>query len=151
MRIELPGVGIGAIALAVMGLVGAPTGSADPGTLVLIERATTDEIIDIGAPGDSTGDVLTFANEVFDAANQDRVGSDQGACTRIIPSVSWDCRWTLSLSDGQIMVQGPFFDRADSVLAIVGGTGRYANAQGEMDLAHIVPDDSSYRFTYRII
>ncbi|MGD9618625.1 MAG: allene oxide cyclase family protein [Mycolicibacterium sp.] len=151
MRIELPGIGSGAIALVAVGLVAAPAASADPATLVLIERASTDQVIDIGAPGDSTGDVLTFANEVFDAANENRVGSDQGACTRILPGVSWDCRWTLSLSDGQIMVQGPFFDHADSVLAIVGGTGRYADARGEMQLTHIVPDDSSYRFTYRVI
>ena len=44
---------------------------------------------------------------------------------RVLPKVSWDCRWTLNLPEGQLMVQGPFFDQANSVLAIVGGTGQY--------------------------
>ena len=32
--------------------------------LNLVEHATTDAVTDLGATGDSAGDVLTFANEV---------------------------------------------------------------------------------------
>ena len=32
----------------------------------VIERATTDLVIDTGPSGDSSGDLLTFANELFD-------------------------------------------------------------------------------------
>ena len=35
---------------------------------------------------------------------------------------------------GQITVEGPFYDTHDSVLAITGGTGAYANARGSMEL-----------------
>lgn len=136
--------------LAAAALLAAPPAWSEPNTLTLIERATTDTAVDIGAKGDSAGDLLTFANEVFDAANAVKMGTDQGVCIRVLPGVSWDCRWTLNLPEGQLMVQGPFFDKANSVLAIVGGTGQYSDAQGEMELAHIVPNDSSYRFTYRI-
>jgi hypothetical protein len=31
-------------------------------------------------------------------------------------------------------VAGPFYDAKDSTLAITGGTGRYRNARGTMDL-----------------
>ena len=31
-------------------------------------------------------------------------------------------------------VEGPFYDTRDSVLAITGGTGAYANARGQMEL-----------------
>ena len=151
MRIKLPNGGVAAITfVAATALIAPPPAGADPGVIAVTERATTDTITDVGAKGDSAGDILTFANEVFDASNTNKVGTDQGVCFRVLPGVSWDCRWTLSLSDGQVMVQGPFFDKADSVLAIVGGTGQYGSARGEMGLTHIVPDDSSYLFTYRI-
>ncbi len=151
MRIKLSSSGIAAIpVMTAAALVSAAPALANPGILTVTERATTDMVTDIGAKGDSAGDILTFANEVFDASNTNKVGTDQGVCIRVLPGVSWDCRWTLNLGDGQIMVQGPFFDKANSVLAIVGGTGQYANSQGEMALTHSVPDDSSYLFTYRI-
>jgi allene oxide cyclase len=38
------------------------------------------------------------------------------------------------LPRGQITVEGPFYDTRDSVLAITGGTGAYANARGSMEL-----------------
>lgn len=141
---------IAIIAMTTAALFTAPLAMADPGIIAVTEHATTDMVTDLGTKGDSAGDILTFANDVFDASNVEKVGSDQGACIRVIPGISWNCQWTLSLSDGQIMVQGPYFDKADSTLAIVGGTGRYANANGEMELTHIVPDDSSYLFTYHI-
>lgn len=131
-------------------LLAAPPAAADPGVITVVERATTDLVTDIGTKGDSAGDILTFANEVFDASDSKKVGTDQGVCVRVLPKVSWDCRWTLSLPEGQLMVQGPFFDQANSVLAIVGGTGQYGGARGDMQLNHIVPDDSSYQFVYRL-
>jgi len=132
------------------GLFAAPNAMADPTVITVIERATTDVDSNPGIQGDGLGDILTFANDVYDSTNTQKLGSDNGHCVRTIANTAWDCQWTLSLAEGQIMVQGPFFDKADSVLAIVGGTGQYANAQGEMELTHIVPDDSSYRFTYHL-
>lgn len=132
------------------GAFAAPSAMADPAVITVIERATTDEDSNPGIKGNGLGDILSFANEVFDSTNVQKLGSDNGHCVRTIADTAWDCQWTLSLPEGQIMVQGPFFDKADSILAIVGGTGQYTNAQGEMELAHIVPDDSSYRFTYRL-
>jgi hypothetical protein len=141
---------LGATLLPLAGLWLAAPATADPAVITLIERATTDTVSDTGAKGDNAGDILTFANEVFDSTNTAKMGSDDGVCIRTIAGTAWDCRWTLSLPEGQLMVQGPFYDKADSLLAIVGGTGQYADARGEMELAHIVPDDSSYRFTYRV-
>src|SRR5512137_1612939 len=50
--------------------------------LQLVEHADTDTVADIAPSGDSVGDVLGFANPVFDAANQKQVGSDNGSCVR---------------------------------------------------------------------
>jgi allene oxide cyclase len=100
----------------------------------VIEHATSDTTTDTGNPGDSAGDILTFANDVFDAADTHQVGTDQGYCIRITAPGSYECNWTTFLAGGQITVEGPFFDTSDSVLAITGGTGAYRNARGQMQL-----------------
>jgi allene oxide cyclase len=102
--------------------------------ITVIEHATSDTPTDTGATGDSVGDVLTFANDVFDAANAQKVGTDQGYCLRVVAGASYECTWTTFLPGGQIVVSGPFYDAKDSTLAITGGTGRYRNARGTMDL-----------------
>src|SRR5690242_11777900 len=116
--------------------------------IVVVERATTDTTIDNGAAGDSIGDLLAFGNEVFDKTNTTKVGTDQGSCVRTVPGKAFECSWTTFLPGGQIVVQGPFFDAADSTLAITGGTGRYRKARGTMDLHAI--DASTFRFTFHV-
>jgi allene oxide cyclase len=101
----------------------------------VIEHATTDAVTNNdGRATDSVGDILTFTNDVFDKSNSRKVGSDQGYCVRMVVGQSWECVFTTLLPRGQITVEGPFYDTRDSVLAITGGTGAYANARGEMEL-----------------
>jgi allene oxide cyclase len=101
----------------------------------VIEHASTDAVTNEGnGSGDVVGDILTFSNEVFDKSNSHKVGSDQGYCVRMVVGESWECVWTTLLPRGQITVEGPFYDTKDSVLAITGGTGAYANARGQMEL-----------------
>jgi allene oxide cyclase len=119
-------------------------------TLKVVERATTDTVADIAPAGDSIGDVLGFGNEVYDETNKSKVGSDNGQCTRTAVGAAWECIWTLTLSDGQITVEGPFYDTSDSTLAITGGTGAYIQAHGEMLLHARNPQGSEYDFTYTI-
>jgi len=124
--------------------------AAEPQEVKVIEHATTDAVTDTGAEGDSAGDILTFANEVFDADDKAKVGTNQGICFRTVPGKAWECFWTRTLDKGQITVEGPFYDTGDSVLAITGGTGNYAGAQGEMALSAIGTDGKAYSFVYRL-
>ena len=103
-------------------------------TLTVIEHATTDKTTDTGASGDSVGDILTFANDVFDATDAAKVGTDNGYCLRTVKGAAYECNWTVLLAGGQITVEGPFLDAANSTLAITGGTGRYRGARGSMAL-----------------
>lgn len=127
--------------------------SAAPGItrIHVIEHATTDTVVDLTANGDSTGDLLTFHNELFDETNSDVVGSNQGECVRIEVGVSWECRWVNFLEGGSIAVEGPFFDARPSALAITGGTGVYRGARGSMRL--VARDDigSEFDFIFRIL
>jgi hypothetical protein len=117
----------------------------------VVERALTDATLDLGAKGDSLGDLLTWANPVFDAGNKTQLGTDQGYCVRVVVGKSWECSWTLFLKNGQISVEGPFFDDKDSVLAVIGGTGKYAGARGTLKLHARDAQSSSYQFVYELL
>jgi len=114
----------------------------------VVERAMTDTTIDLGEKGDSLGDLLTFANPVFDAANKVQLGADQGYCVRVMVGKSWECFWTLILKDGQITVEGPFYDEGDSVMIVTGGTGKYVGAKGSLKLHARDAKSTSYDFVY---
>jgi allene oxide cyclase len=123
--------------------------SAAAKPITVVEHATTDATTDTGAPGDSAGDVLTFANDVFDAADAHKVGTDQGYCVRVVKGASYECNWTTFLAGGQIVVEGPFYDAKGSTLAITGGTGRYRTARGTMDL-HSRAKGTKFAFVFHI-
>ena len=128
---------LAAAAALVITLAAGSTGAASSGggkRIAVFEIATTDTLVDLPPAGDSLGDTLTFANEVFDARSGKKVGTDQGQCVRTVVGQAFECYWTTFLPKGQITVQGPFYDAADSTFAITGGTGAYRNARGTMDL-----------------
>ena len=117
----------------------------------VIEHATTDTVIDLAANGDSTGDLLTFHNEIFDEDNVTVIGTDQGECVRIEVGVSWECRWVTSLEVGSLTVEGPFLDAGPSVLAVTGGTGEFRGARGSMRLVARNDAGTEYDFVFRIL
>jgi allene oxide cyclase len=129
----------------------APFAASAGERLQVVERALTDTTIDLGAKGDSVGDLLTFANPIYDAANKAKLGSDQGYCVRVVVGKSWECFWTLLLAEGQITVEGPFFDAGDSVMVVTGGTGKYAGAKGDMKLHSRDAKSTAYDFIYELL
>ena len=121
-------------------------------TMELVEHVVNEVLTDHPPTGDSAGDVLTFANQLYDKANKTQVGTDQGYCLRVDVGKSFECTWTAFLADGQITVAGPFFDAKESTLAITGGTGAYKNARGEMELGfrETPMGTVEYDFVYRV-
>jgi allene oxide cyclase len=146
--------GMGALSfVAAIGFGAGVTGAlADDTTkLTVVEHAASDTVTDVGEKGDSVGDILTFSNDLFDAANANSIGRDNGWCVRTIVGQAWECFWTSTLTDGQITVEGPFLDAGDSVLAVTGGTGAYAGVRGEMKLHARDSKGSEYDFVYSLI
>jgi len=119
--------------------------------LHVIEHATTDTVVDLTANGDSTGDLLTFHNDVYDDTNTDVVGTSHGECVRIEVGVSWECRWVTALDGGSITVEGPFLDAGPSALAVTGGTGIYRGARGSMRLSAANEDATEFNFVFRLL
>ena len=141
---------------ALAALAGAVCLSSQPAqaagkSFTVVERATSDAVsVHGGSAADNVGDILTFANEVFDAANKTKLGSDQGYCVRLVVGKAFECHWTLTLAKGQITVDGPFLDAGDSMMAVTGGAGAYSGARGEMRLHARDAKGSAYDFTYRL-
>ena len=145
LRILLAAASIVAVVLITML---ATTGSA--GTVLrftVVERATTDTVIDTDASGtDTTGDLLTFHNRLYKGG--DVVGRDLGSCIRVTVGRSWHCAWTNVLEGGTIAVEGPFYDSSDSTLAVTGGTGVYRRATGQMVLHALNDAGTKYSFSF---
>jgi hypothetical protein len=140
-----------AVSLTLSALLAAPAFAAGRHLhLVFVERATTDATTHVGKGDDNAGDILTFSNPVFDQKDQNQVGTDQGYCIRVVPGKAYECQWTLTTPQGRLMVEGPFFDASDSTMTVIGGTGAYRGARGEMKLHARDAKGSAYDFTYSI-
>jgi allene oxide cyclase len=153
MKRVLLAAALGAAATLTVVVLNAGAGSsARLSTFRVIEHATTDAVSNHGAAGqaDNAGDILTFANELFNGGNSDHSGHDQGTCIRTVVGVAWECTWTNFLAGGQITVEGPFYDARNSRLAVTGGTGVYANARGWMQL-NSRKGGTEYAFIFNLI
>jgi allene oxide cyclase len=104
-------------------------------TLHVIEHVLAEPTIHVGAKGetDSMGDLNVFANPVFDSTNTRQVGTLQGSCVRVIVGKSWECSFALVLGAYRLVLEGPYDDTGANVMAITGGTGRFAGAKGQLN------------------
>ncbi|HEY4773128.1 MAG TPA: dirigent protein [Steroidobacteraceae bacterium] len=130
-------------------LAALPTMAAEQ--ISVVERPVNETTVHRSGDRDTVGDLLVFANKVYDAANKVEVGSDQGYCVRTVAGKSWECFWTLLLKAGQITVEGPFMDSGDSLLAVTGGTGKYAGARGSLKLHPRDATPTGYDFIYDLL
>jgi hypothetical protein len=133
-----------------------PTAKANGQRVVhVVEHAITDTVQQFHPPNNSLGDVLGFHNPVFNAADSQQVGRDNGQCTRTVATgkTEWECFWTTFLDQGQITVEGPFFDDGtNTTLTITGGTGVFVEAHGSMLLhARGNPVGSEFDFIFTLV
>lgn len=129
---------------------GSAAAGRSAGNITVVERAVSDTVVDIGPSGDSRGDLLAFANPVYDSTNSHKVGRDQGSCIRTAVGKSWQCSWTTRLAQGSLVVEGPFYDAHDSTLAITGGTGAFSRARGEMHLHARNAKGTAFTFAFNV-
>jgi allene oxide cyclase len=138
-------------------LMAAPASAAviivagDPVSLAVIEHATSDATASIGKAKDNRGDILTFANPIFDKADKKQVGTDNGYCIRTVVGAAYECTFITMLAGGQITVEGPFHDSGDTTLAVTGGTGRYLGVKGQMTLHARDAKGSAFDFRYTFV
>jgi hypothetical protein len=136
------GVVAGTIAAAAVGAVALTTGTASArtpasGTFTVRAHHGGDTNIDLGKPGFSAGDQDLFHTSL--TRNGRQVGRLTGSCTTISVTASNDdqlCEFDLTFGTSQIATSGAV--RAGQAgpgtfrLPIVGGTGRYRHAHGQI-------------------
>jgi hypothetical protein len=105
-------------------------------TTVAVPDRNTD--LDLGQPGPSAGDTQVFLDDV--QRDGRTVGTSAGSCTLTTISdtrLAGACTATLILPEGSLTTQGAFDEDpatgpAGYTWAVTGGTGRYAEAAGEV-------------------
>ncbi|WNG42121.1 hypothetical protein F0U60_24480 [Archangium minus] len=103
----------------------------DPVTLTVYADARSGiaSPVDLGAPGDSPGDLFVFDQPLLNEAREN-IGSNSGFCVRTLPGQFNECQWTLTMADGTITVTGRESDTGTSYIPISGGTGAYLGVRG---------------------
>ncbi len=146
----VPFVFVGAILFVGAARLQTPESTSAPTTLTVIEHASTNALNDLGAKGDSVGDMITFANPVYDSTDKTRIGNDSGFCVRTFVGQVWQCSLTLALATpgGQITIEGAYYDTRDSELAITGGIDAYEGVRGQVTRHATTPDRSEYQLTF---
>jgi hypothetical protein len=132
---------IGGVSLA----SGGPANNSNPLVVNLLSRATAiDNFVDTGPAGLSPGDLYVWTDQEFlaDAPDQ-QLGTVDGRCVLIDPAtLNYDCSMTSHVRDGQPLPAGDFMlagtltlaQGTTSTFAIVGGTGSYRTARGDISV-----------------
>ena len=100
--------------------------------LVLIARFVEETLVDVPPAGqENVGDSFLFTEDLFTPAGR-AVGHDQVRCTLMFrQEVFCEASAVLSGRD-EIVVEGVIGAEQRPVLAVVGGTGRFRNARGQV-------------------
>jgi hypothetical protein len=149
----LVGLGVAAVvaggavsASAAPGPAAAPAAGVQQGSTLrfdIVFRPQDQNFVDIGSPGPGVGDLLVFQDRILQRGRD--VGVEGGSCT--ITALLGDgfqthCIGTVSLPGGQIAFQGLVSNAPEKRMAIVGGTGRYRTAAGELTVLELGHDEA---------
>jgi len=152
-KLGLTATGLGLL-LAVSGGITMASASPNPAitrgrTIVVIQKDTRSQFIDLGDPGPSPGDIVVFASDLFSKDERSQVGDLDIQCIN-----NFDRRavcvgiFTLA-GKGQISVDAlPRFPEAVEGI-VTGGNGLFSNARGEADIRPL--DQERTKITFHLI
>lgn len=151
------GLVVGGVSLA----SGGPANPRHPMVINLISRATAiNNVVDTGPAGFSPGDLYVFSDQLFLARSPNsQVGTADGRCLLIDPAAfRFDCSITAQFSEGEPLDAGSItsagsltlVEGTTSTLAVVGGTGPYATARGDLSV-DLGPFEGPHQVTVNLI
>ena len=126
-----------AVPAVALGLGGSSSASTAESDLRVLETLTGFEILDVGKEGLGFGDHVAIRSVVRNPGGT-KIGIGAGDCTvysgKTLETIKAHCTETFKLKDGQIFTGG-VFDTASkrNFWVIMGGTGEYKGATGELD------------------
>jgi hypothetical protein len=122
-----------------------------PGTIRITTREVAHRIIDQGPRGRGMGDMeLTRALLYNKGVTPRAIGHAEVVCT-FTGLRSRMCNGTYFLPKGKIVVAGALVFRQFYELAVLGGTGLYANVQGSLTVTAIRPQPRRDFLTFRLV
>jgi len=143
--------GVGVVFVLVLGLVwsGSLAAAADTSEFVVISHDGVDKMIDLGDGGDSAGDMTVWTNALFDAKEAEQVGTSNGYCVNLSSTHGpWQCTFILSMKEGDVVITAAQASKTGPYTgAIVGGTGAYADARGEVAYS---PNQDRSKWSYSV-
>jgi hypothetical protein len=121
-------------------------------TIHLVANLSVGEEVDLGAPGRSVGDEYVFGGRLTSDSGR-RLGRLHGYCVLTdLSRNAGECVMTALLPHGQISVQGVqtgIPTPAEAKNAIVGGTGAFRTAHGQVSLRLLTP--ATLDLTFQLI
>lgn len=93
--------------------------------------------VDVNGPGETAGDYLVMSDGIFNGEGTKRIGRVSGDFMSVEfgRNAGVEIDATFALPNGMLTVEGFNEFRDDSpTLAITGGTGRYSNVSGTLDV-----------------
>jgi allene oxide cyclase len=134
----------------VAGTVAAASGerkAGGPKAVNVVEKTTALQFVELDPAGDSLGDSVVGASELFDRTDK-KIGTSHWVCVRTNLGEQRHCTLTYFFADGFLTLQGPYRDNGTGTFAITGGTGVYRKARGWMDLTGTTTPDGGTTFVY---
>jgi hypothetical protein len=122
------GVAIGSVSLASASSPAVPQSM----TLVSVDTVSGDHYVDTGTKGESIGDTVMFTEVLRDPSRANKVVGHNEILCITVSRVAARCLGTLFLPGGRIEAAGTVRYRKTFRVPIVGGTGSYADAAGEL-------------------
>jgi hypothetical protein len=125
-------------AVAVAAANGWPSGAATgPAVVRITSKQVRYERVDIGRRGRTPGDTEVIIQLLYNRrVTQKAIGHSELVCTFTLDT-SRSCDGTIFLPAGQIRVGGSVRFRQIYALAVVGGTGLYDNARGQVTVTRL--------------
>lgn len=144
---------MGACAIALASALSAVASDAltGPGTIRVTDRLVKHIYVDNGTPGHSAGDLDFYRQQLFNKGiTPTAIGHSDITCTNTGTGSS-NCTATYFLPKGKIMVAGVIGSRFFYELAVIGGTGLYANARGTITATYLGGSPSKEFLLFRLV
>jgi hypothetical protein len=149
MRTRL-GITVCLVLLAITGGVLMTTSASGQTVVHVVSRPARVAFFDVHRDGLRLGDRIASRGPLLDESQTNRVGTAYQQCLvhrRIIDPDRglWNCNYVLKLADGEIVLQG-LDPRGPGVyeMAVLGGTGAYAGANGDATFTDVGSDAGAY-------
>ena len=111
--------------------------------ITLIGKELRGAGVDVGANGNSAGDMFFFEERLYNRSQTEVVGKSSVRCQAGVRTSI--CDGTLRLEGrGKIVVGSAFFAQRDSTVAVTGGTHRFKGVGGAMQIFNLSGDKSLY-------